>query len=88
MAYLVEYEMQNIKITKRSLKKDVVSVIFCTAVLVGLALIAQFGTAVCQKMLVESCHAAYDAAEQLVANLHSGVPVQEAVQAFCSEIGS
>ena len=42
MAYHVEYEMQNIKITKRDYRKEAAAVAMFTAMLVVIALISHF----------------------------------------------
>lgn len=86
MAYQLEYEMQNIRITKRSFKKEAMAVLIGVVVLSVIVMGAYFGGAACFAVLTESGQNTLEAAEHLVDDLKTGVPLQEAVQVFCEEI--
>ena len=86
MAYHVEYEMQNIKITKRDYRKEAAAVAMFTAMLVVIALISHFCGSAFQGFLSEKGEITNHAANQLAEDLHSGVPLRDAVEAFYIEI--
>lgn len=86
MAYHVEYEMQNIRITKRDYRKEAVAVAMLTAMLIVIALISHFCGSAFQGFLTEKGEITSKAANQLAEDLHSGLPLRDAVEAFYTEI--
>lgn len=86
MAYQLEYELHNIRITKRSFKKEAMAVLIGVVVLSVIVMGAYFGGAACFAVLTEGGQNTLEAAEHLVDDLRTGVPLQEAVQVFCEEI--
>ena len=86
MAYQIEYNIDRITVFRKNFKRDLLIGFLLTCML----LTGTIGMHLCgfflQRIICFDRHQTYAAAERLVDDIKTGVPIQDAVQVFCEEL--
>lgn len=86
MGYLLEYDLQSIKIKKNQKDRKVLRCAAMTVAVILCAVAMHLGGTVFQTIILGQREQAKAAAEQMVVNIKDGTPLGDAIQTFCAEL--
>lgn len=86
MGYLLEYDLQSIKIKKNKENRNILRYAAMTVMLILCTVALHLGGTVFQTIILGQRKDAKAAAEQMVVNIKDGIPLNDAIQTFCAEL--
>lgn len=86
MGYLLEYDLQSIKIKKNKEKRNILRYAAMTVMLILCTVALHLGGTAFQTIFLGHREEAKAAAEQMVVNIKDGIPLNDAIQTFCAEL--
>lgn len=86
MAYQIEYDKNRVITIRKDFKKELLYGLLLVFTLVTGMIVTHFGGAFLQKIILGDKQQTHVATEQLVVDIQSGIPIQDAVQTFYAEL--